>query len=149
MKNIAVLGGGPSLEEDLKKIPDDCLLISCNHHAFQFVRADIMVYMDKPIKEMLGIIDNPKIRKIVHTQFFPKFRNTGHFGAWVASGMTDGKIYLCGMDLYQTDVFYENESMVWGGSENKEGEWLDVFKTCGNKSFIAVSGPLTKICAIL
>lgn len=30
----AILGGGPSLPEDLKRVPDNAILIAVNYHAF-------------------------------------------------------------------------------------------------------------------
>jgi len=44
----AVLGGGPSLPDDMKKLPKGCLLIAVNYHAFYLCKPDFMVYNDFP-----------------------------------------------------------------------------------------------------
>jgi len=42
-----VMGGGPSLEADLRQIPKDAILIAVNHHAFDYiVCADYTVFLD-------------------------------------------------------------------------------------------------------
>ena len=46
----AILGGGPSLPLDLKRIPAGALLFSVNNHALQLTRADYLVFRDSPEK---------------------------------------------------------------------------------------------------
>ncbi|KAA0266408.1 MAG: hypothetical protein EDM79_15685, partial [Chloroflexi bacterium] len=50
----AILGGGPSLVEDLKRVPQDALLIAVNYHGLYHTPAshgrdpDYMIYNDVP-----------------------------------------------------------------------------------------------------
>lgn len=112
----AILGGGPSLPEDIKRLPKDCLMIAVNYHAFyhcEFV--DFMVYNDVPST-------NPLMEKAVaehravHVSPEPTSDIlfdvpnvwTGHFSSntatWFALWMGCDPVILCGMDCYQGAV---------------------------------------------
>jgi len=136
-KPVAVLGGGPSLPEDLKKIPKDCILISCNHHAFRLVEPDYMCFLD-PVENnhsqvFKDICKDPKGAKrisysnldltdyyCINEAQFHTSSDTGIFSSWVASYITSGNVYLCGFNLRDQSEpmhFYENPDTVtaWGG----------------------------------
>jgi len=55
-----VLGGGPSLPEDLRKAPlsDHPIIIAVNYHALKLIEADFIVYNDEPKTdpELLGAV---------------------------------------------------------------------------------------------
>ena len=110
----AVLGGGPSLPEDLKRLPEGCLLIAVNHHAFHFCRPDYMVYNDAPetnplqekaVREHRAIHVSPEPTSDV---LFDVDVWTGFFSsntaAWFALWMGCSPVILCGMDCYQGPV---------------------------------------------
>lgn len=137
-KPIAVLGGGPSLPSDLAMIPENCILVSCNHHAFRLVEPDYMVFLDPPNhcaitdKDFKELTKNPKGAKRISyanlelTDYYcineAKFHtssDTGVFGAWVASYIGKGDIYLCGFGLRAIEEpmhFYDDgKKVAWGG----------------------------------
>ena len=169
-KPVAVLGSGPSLLSDLEKIPENCIKISCNHHAFEVLEPDFMVFLD-PIENNHSDryrfrVNNPgKAKRISYSNLdytdyycineatiYHKLSDTGIFGAWIGCYITTGKVYLCGMDLRlkgDTLHFYDNpdfqNSVYWGGPtlDVKLDRWskLEPFKD----QLIALSGPLTTI----
>lgn len=168
---VAVLGGGPSLPDDMSKLPDNCLHISCNHHAFRVCHPDYMVFLDSP--DHISTKNSPKFQDLTrdcpcvrispnldYTDYytinqFPKILNplgdTGMFGAWVACYITSGPVYLCGMDVKRDgqEHFYEDKTPTsWGGTHytNKLKKWAQVFKHCEKPERItAISGPLKEL----
>lgn len=112
----AVLGGGPSLPADLKKLPSNCLLIAVNYHAFLFCKPDFMVYNDQPAStpELLAAVNEAKAVRvspeptsdilfdvIVWTGFY-----SSNTAAWFALWMGCNPVILCGMDCYQGEAVY-------------------------------------------
>lgn len=159
-RNIAVLGGGPMLENDLKKLPhQDCLLMAVNHHAFKYVNPDLMVFMDDPNdKEDLKGFDCEKVSFYTseHSDWFAlnhapyEFPTSGHFAAWLASYITTMDIYLCGFGLYDINESIntdQKEGTFWGGPSDgrKEKQWIRTIENCPNQNIQAVSGPLKTI----
>lgn len=108
----AVLGGGPSLPEDMKRLPKDCLLIAVNYHAFYYCEPDFMVYNDTPetnplqvkaVKEHRALHVSPGPTSdvlfdvpAVWTGFF-----SSNTASWFALWIGCGPVVLCGMDCYQ------------------------------------------------
>ena len=168
---IAVLGAGPSLPEDLKKLPEGCLYMSCNHHAFRLIDCQFMVFLDDPkhpsqngrdeYKEAIKRDDIFKISQLLdYTDYytvneFPKILNpigeTGMFGVWVACYITSGDVYVCGMDVKRDgqEHFYEaREKASWGGVHynGKIKKWKQVFHFCEKPERIKImSGPLKEL----
>ncbi len=112
----AVLGGGPSLPGDLGRLPQGCLLIACNYHAFQFCAPDYMVYNDDPktdpdlekYVEMARVIrvsadptSDVQFDVKVWTGFY-----TSNTATWFALWLGCNPVILCGMDLYKGPVKY-------------------------------------------
>lgn len=167
---IAVLGGGPSLIEDMKKLPESVIKVSCNHHAFRVCRPNYMVFLD-PIEnnhsdEYRNLVKNPKAirvsyKLIEHTDIytineFPKvldpIGDSGMFATWFACYITSGDVYLCGIGLRkdgEPEHFYDNgQKHFWGGAhfENKKSKWEQVLKYCDKPERIKpVSGPLKEL----
>jgi hypothetical protein len=171
-KPIAVLGGGPSLPEDLKKIPKDCILISANHHAFKLVVPDFICFLDPPDHAAIAadveykrITYNPGTTKRISyanltlTDYYcineAKFHtssDTGIFSTWVASYIGKNDIYLCGFGLRnskEAQYFHEMPAgMYWGGpsQEVKSKRWEDLRDDMERPERVkAVSGPLQKV----
>lgn len=107
----AVLGGGPSLPEDMAALPKDCLLIAVNHHALEICTPDFMVYNDQPesdpslelaVKDHRVVLVSPeptsdiKFDMAVWTGFY-----SSNTAAWFALWLGCDPVILCGMDLYQ------------------------------------------------
>jgi len=107
----AVLGGGPSLPDDFKRIPHQAILIAVNYHAFYYCRPDFMVYNDCPESDPLLAIAVQEHRAVhvspepttdivfdvpIWTGFF-----SSNTATWFALWMGCDPVILCGMDCYQ------------------------------------------------
>jgi hypothetical protein len=112
----AVLGGGPSLPDDMKKLPPGCLLIAVNYHAFYLCKPDFMVYNDHPKSNPL-LLEAVQAAKAVRVSPEPTSDIefdipvwTGFYSsntaAWFALWMGCAPVILCGMDLYQSEQKY-------------------------------------------
>lgn len=111
----AILGGGPSLPEDIKRLPKDCLLIAVNYHAFYYCKPVYMVYNDAPETNPLQVIAVNE-HKAIHVSPEPSTDVifdvpdvwTGFFSSntatWFALWMGCDPVILCGMDCYQGPV---------------------------------------------
>jgi len=115
-KPAAVLGGGPSLPGDLRRLPADCLLIAVNYHAFLFCQPQFMVYNDQPesdprlmeaVQRKAAILVSPEPTSDiafdvpVWTGFY-----SSNTAAWFALWMGCDPVILCGMDCYQGEIKY-------------------------------------------
>lgn len=112
----AILGGGPSLPDDMKKLPKGCILIAVNYHAFHICRPKFMVYNDHPESDPLldaAVRTVPAIKvsedKTSDIQFDVQVW-TGFYSSntatWFACWMGCDPVILCGMDLYQGEKKY-------------------------------------------
>lgn len=112
----AVLGGGPSLPEDMKRLPAGCVLIAVNYHALFLCQADYMVYNDGPDSDPLL---EETVKKHQVTLVSPEPTSdiqfdisiwTGFYSsntaAWFALWMGCEPVILCGMDCYQGEKKY-------------------------------------------
>lgn len=164
---IAVLGAGPSLPKDLKKLPKSCKFISANQHALRLVNPWIMCFLD-PIEQQKGsefyeAVVNPKgylrcsINDLENTDFYvvneypeelSNPSDTGRFALWLASRLTTSDIYLCGIGLREQgkpNHFYDDEPLTtWGGPDmNKKIEgWMRFINWVGKERVKIMSGPL-------
>lgn len=149
--DLAVLGGGPSLPEDLEWLPEGIKKISVNHHAHKIADCQMTVFLDDP--ENQPDLQNLKGLKICYynnkwTDYYSfydvereLFQDSGQFAVWVASHLTTGKIYLAGFDLYdinKSPYFHENNKSYWGGPPMpvKLEKWIKVFQRCKNQNLI-------------
>lgn len=163
--SAAVLGGGPSLPEDLKRLPPDCLLISVNDHAFYHCEPHVLVYQDelnrpwsaavRAVAESFdGMIVCPFEESHVtlpHGQWWD-----GNFSSalatWFALWSGYDPVLLCGMDCYQGEVKYchprPNFDHVIFRLElhHHLDKWREAFVKCPHAERIrAVSGPLVEV----
>ena len=116
----AVLGGGPSLPSDMRRVPQDAILIAVNYHGLYhcpeiFGRdPDYMVYNDVPstnplmeqaVQEHRVMLVSPEptsdvlFDEPVWTGFF-----SSNTAAWFALWLGCDPVILCGMDCYQGPV---------------------------------------------
>ena len=113
-----VLGGAPSLIEDIKRIPEDCIKIAANHHAYKLgIETDFLVFKDSPKKHpnLKEALDNHRgivISKLEeYTDFIINVRHfdrgfTGMLCTWIAQYISTGETILCGMDSYSGEKKY-------------------------------------------
>jgi hypothetical protein len=113
----AVLGGGPSLPADIRRLPKNCLLIAVNYHAFYHCQPDYMVYNDSPDTDPLMAVEVEKHRTVlvspeptsdiifdvdeIWTGFY-----SSNTATWFALWLGCNPVILCGMDLYQGTEIY-------------------------------------------
>lgn len=168
-KPIAVLGAGASLPDDLKKLPKDCIKISCNHHAMKIVECDYMAFLDpvdsnhsQDFKDVVraGKVPRISVWNLQYTDYYcvnedpwHQASDTGRFATWLACYITIGDVLLCGMNLRlqgEKNHFYDSDDDVstWGGSPlpTKLKQWGEVFERCYKPERVkAVSGLLVDL----
>jgi hypothetical protein len=122
----AVLGGGPSLPADMARLPEGCLLIAVNYHAFHLCEPDFMVYNDRPEDHpylsaaIFACAENAPHARVTRVSpdptsdvLFDVDVWTGFYSsqtaAWFAMWMGCDPIILCGIDCYQGDKKYFHE----------------------------------------
>lgn len=116
----AVLGGGPSLPGDMQRLPEGCLLIAVNHHAFQLCRPDYIVYNDHPeawpdeLRELIErgaatrVSPEPTSDVIFDVPVWTGFYSS-NTATWFALWCGCDPVLLCGMDCYQGERKYFHE----------------------------------------
>lgn len=163
----AILGGGPSLPEDLKRIPRRSLLFAVNHHAHRIgIKTDFLVFWDCPTshrtRELGAALETYKGIKIspilpysdvdfegVELPPDPGF--TSPLAAWLALYMGCSPVLLCGMDCYQGPVKFCHPSEVKHPCHDYPlhmhlDAWRRAAENLPESSEIrAVSGPLVEI----
>lgn len=112
----AILGGGPSLPEDIKRLPAECILIAVNYHALFLGPVDYMVYNDAPDSDPLLeravkehrvslVSPDPTSDVLFDVPVWTGFYSS-NTAAWFALWMGCDPVILCGMDLYQGEKKY-------------------------------------------
>jgi hypothetical protein len=157
----AVLGGGPSLEADMKRLPAGAILISVNEHALSYAWCEYMVFWDDPARREAmqeavlryqGVIVSP-IKKWTDVDLsgveYWKGEFSSHLACWFACWIGCDPVYLCGMDCYQNprpaeadprDMAYKTPLA------SHLAEWSKAFEMCPNAGRIkAISGPLVDV----
>jgi hypothetical protein len=161
---IAVLGGGPSLPEDLKKLPDGTILMGVNQHASKIVKVDYMVFCDVPhdYEPLFESVNKHISRRITPVPGYSDFdlsgvdilggEMTGTFATWCALFMGGNPVLLCGMNCFQGEKKYFHNDHARSHPahfypvENHLNAWRRVFENFEGKERIkVVSGPLTSV----
>lgn len=160
----AILGGGPSLPDDLKRIPKDCVLIAVNDHALHHSTPDFLVHMDNnfdvcpQLRDALAGYDGVVVSPFANSHVsLPKGEwwdggFTSTLATWFACWSGFSPVLLCGMDCYQGDVKYCHERPGFYHPvfdfplENHIRAWRPALTKCPNAEAIkAVSGPLVEV----
>lgn len=167
---IAILGAGPSLPDDLARLPEHTILISVNQHALILTNPQFLVFCDEPRQERLinlrrGILSY-KARELGHLispiEFWTDFiLDTPYWdggfssalATWLASYLGGDPVLLCGMNCYQDKekYFYHNPDIPYHPCydfplQNHLKAWRPAHDLCPNsKNIKAVSGPLVEI----
>lgn len=162
----AILGGGPSLPEDLRRLPQETILISVNDHALHFCNPDYLVFMDIPNTQILpelaravetfssGLLVSPTPLSDIDLSEVDYWDGgfTSALATWFADFMGCSPILLCGMDCYQGEEKYchprpdfYHPVMDYPLDMHLQA-WSPAFVKCPHAERIrAVSGPLTKL----
>ena len=156
-QRIAVLGGGPSLLHDLKRVPFDAILIGVNQHAL-LMNLDYVVFQDReifPVLEESDVTLCTHHRDLAHiyTGIVPDFGLSGGTAVWMADYLGAKQIIVAGMDSYTGGRRYwhskPGERMPHLG-ENCTDVWKRVRDYMSRPEIVRVtSGPLTEIFAPL
>jgi hypothetical protein len=163
IRAAAILGGGPSLVDDLKRLPNGCVLISVNDHALYHCAPDYLVHMDNDFEKYTELGD---AIKQFHGQIVSPFSNsdvklpkgwwdggfTSTLATWFALWKGFDPVILCGMDCYQGEVKYCHSRPDFYHPvfdyplENHLRAWRLAFKHCPTPERIrAMSGPLIQV----
>jgi hypothetical protein len=158
----AVLGGGPSLHNDLLHfVPRDAVLISANQHALRYCQPNYLVCLDKlvPSPEFASAFCAPAHLAMLRISPIRDQSDvnlcgvdwwhagySGQFATWLACWIGCDPVLLCGMDCYQgkrsEDADPNDNAYNWPLSEHLDG-WRKAFSGCEHPERIkAVSGPL-------
>jgi hypothetical protein len=167
MAIAAVLGGGPSLVEDLARLPKDCVLISVNDHALHHCKPDYLVHLDNDfenapaLKAALDVFDGVVVSPFENSGVvLPKgewwdggFSST--MATWFALWQGFDPVILCGMDCYQGEEKYCHPRPDFYHPvfdypvENHLKAWRLAFDHCPHPERIrAMSGPLVDVFGI-
>jgi hypothetical protein len=115
----AVLGGGPSLRNDLKRLPKDTILISVNDHALHHCDPAYLVFMDIPNEQILpelalavrifkgALVSTTPLSDIdLGGSGYWNGGFTSPLATWFACYLGCNPVILCGMDCYQGEEKY-------------------------------------------
>ncbi len=161
---IAVLGGGPSLPDDVGRLPAGCVMIMVNYHAVRILRPDYMVFMDSPSNIEISIdtyynFKGPRISQLTNWSDYildvPYWDGgiSSSLATWLACYMGGNPVLLAGMDCYsqKKPYFYEDKRLLNHPCfdyplENHLKAWQPAQDKCPNSHVIrAVSGPLIEM----
>lgn len=160
----AVLGGGPSLVEDLKRLPKDTILIAVNNHALHFSDPEYMVFMDIPgdqtpdlaeaVRNFTGlrVSQTPLSDIYIRSEKYWDGGFSSTLATWFACYLGCDPVILCGMDCYQGEVKYAYprpdfyHPCMDAPLENHLNAWRPALLNCPYPYRIkAMSGPLVQI----
>ena len=161
----AVLGGGPSLPADLKRLPPQTVLIAVNDHALHCCAPDFLVFLDIPNAQIL-----PELARAVEE--FDGVRVsitplsdvdlsgssywdggfTSSLATWFACWLGCAPVILCGMDCYQGEKKYCHprpdfyHPVMDYPLEMHLNAWRPAWQHCSHpENIVAMSGPLKSL----
>lgn len=150
---IAVLGGGPTLLADLKRVPYDAVLIGVNQHAL-LMNLDYVVFQDREIYPVLEHADAPLCTHHedlahIYTGIVPDFGLSGATAVWMADYLGADQIIVAGCDNYTGGRRYWH-SKPGDTMPQLAQSGLDVWRKARDymarpEIVRAVSGPLTEV----
>jgi hypothetical protein len=150
---IAVLGGGPTLIRDLKRVPMDAVLIGVNQHAL-LLNLDYVHFQDREVYPVLKDADAPLVthhRDLAHiySGVCPDFALSGGSAVWIADYFDAAQVIVCGCDSYTEARRYWHSPPGARPPDlgcNPTDVWRRVRDHLAHPERVrAVSGPLTEI----
>lgn len=155
-RDIAVLGGGPSLLRDLARIPHDAILIGVNQHAL-LLNLDYVYFWDEVVFPALDGTDalvctHHRDLADVYTGIVPDFGLSGPMATWIAEYLGAKRVLLAGVDNYSGSRRYWHSLPSFAGPPTVGG--TEAWWRCREhlqhpeRVFVA-SGPLTEVFAPL
>jgi hypothetical protein len=152
-QTIAVLGGGPSLLNDLKRVPFDAILIGVNQHTL-LLNLDYIFYLDEAVFDAVKDSDAPlcthhRAQCHIWTGVIPEFDISGPAATWMADYLGADRIIVAGCDNYSGARRYWHSTP---GERQPDaissslGPWKKCRDYMARPEIVrAVSGPLTEI----
>ena len=156
----AVLGGGPSLQADLKRVPSETVWIAVNHHGLKYGPADYTVFLDDTpslritlgeLRKRGGVLVSRQAESDVDLggSDWWQARFSGQLACWLACWLGCDPVILCGMNLYRNPppTVEEVKNLAYQAplEEHLKG-WREAFTKCVHPERIrAASGPLVGV----
>jgi hypothetical protein len=149
---IAVLGGGPTLLSDLKRVPFDAILIGVNQHAL-LMNLDYVHYLDEEVFDVVKHSDAPlcthhREQAHIFTGIIPTFDLSGPSACWMADYLGADRIILAGMDNYSAGRRYWHSKPAERSEPSLTGlaPWAKCRDYMERPGVVyATSGPLMKV----
>ena len=146
----AVLGGGPSLPAQVRRLAGDELLIGVNQHAL-LLALDYIMFQDAAVFDLVK--DHPAQRITQHRDLAdiwsgiaPDFQFSGGTAVWVADFFGCAPIILCGIDEYSADRRYWHSIERCGAQVSDRRAWVRVRDHCREPTAVrAMDGPLVEL----
>jgi hypothetical protein len=157
-----VMGGGPSLKADMKRIPilKIAVLIAVNHHGLENAYAHYTVFLDDvpslrislaELRDKGGVLVSrqPESDVDLGGADWWQARFSGQLACWFACWIGCNPVILCGMNLYQNPIptLEDARNLAYQQPLDEHlKDWKYAFKRCPHPERIrAMSGPLVKI----
>lgn len=172
---VVVVAAGPTAPDDIEKLSQiinikdkHTAIVGINHHAdYQLIETDFNCFLDVPkgntpeqFIEMaltpgkrISILDEYTDYKVPYRLTWVEKGETAMMSVWFATYITDGNVYLCGFDCWQSTKkshFYkdrpEERKRLNGNPERQKRRWRELFFRCEDpKRIIPMSGILTEL----
>lgn len=152
----AILGGGPSLPDDVARLPRDAVMISVNQHGVLLAPCDYIIYLDERVGNLLppgaaGVRVSPHGDVADYsTQGLWDNGFTASAAAALALLLGCRPVILCGMDLYQGATYWHDRAAPSPGRQmglvNQLQAWrVALDRLPGSEWLRAMSGPLVSV----
>ena len=150
-RTFCVLGGGPSLIDQLPMLPADAVYLSANEHGAKARTVDYIVAIDD-IEDKVRPYGVPVIGPHRWTDIrvtdYPQYGFTGQYACWVAWLLGASLVIVAGMDLYRGGTYWHDAA-----APNSAGEVADVHHVGGWRDLQrslpipvrAAGGPLVEV----
>lgn len=143
-----VMGGGPTLPDDMAKCPQGALLISANEHGCKLTKCDYIVCCDEIEKKV-----RPYNTPIIGTKLWADYRvfekvvpNSGALACMVAWVMGCAPIIIAGCTLYQGATYWHSHGATSTGQlltlDRHLARWSRLRDLFPNAMFRVTGGPL-------
>lgn len=146
----AILGGGPSLVEQLRQVPPCAHLYGINHHASQLVDCDFIVFNDERTWDLVKHFPGKKISRWRNKSDIywdsPQGQISGVCALRYCLTKDYTAILLAGFDCYQKDEYFHTPGVPTGASGAKKTLKEQLAQWSPRDLRIhALGGPLTEI----
>ena len=140
-----VLGGGPSLPEHIKLIPENAVLFGVNYHASKLIDCDYIVFNDPVDYSGLKGQKVSRFRELSDIyRDSPKGLNSGVIATLFALETGCNPVILAGMDCYQGQSYFHSDEYN-RGQDIPLKDQLNYWNIVPKGNVFALGGPLIEI----